>query len=91
MQKNSSILIGRSFYSVNSFGDFATRAIGKVLKKIRVGGSQAPRRRFSDLVFLLIFHLKMTEIIQLGLPSKGLNNFVKYNLLPYDLNFHFLN
>ena len=56
MQKNSSILIGRSFYWVNLFGDSASRAIGKVLKKIRVGGSQALRTRFLDLVFLLIFH-----------------------------------
>ena len=56
MQKNSSILIGHSFYLVNSFEDSASRAIGRVLKKIRVGGSQALRTRFSDLVFLLIFH-----------------------------------
>ena len=38
MQKNSSILIGRSFYSVNSFGDFASRAIGKVLKNAKMSG-----------------------------------------------------
>ena len=56
MQKNSSILIGRLFYSVNSFGDSASRAIGKGLKKIHVGGSQALRTRFSDLGFLSIFH-----------------------------------